>query len=147
MKKFFFRLEPLLKMRVEKEEEAFRAQVIAQQEHFYQRSVLDTLCKSLDQAREASVERILAGEFLDRYLYIESLAASKAKQEKVVEETLQELEHKRQAVVEARKEKLVLQKLKERSLEKYREELNRWEIKIIDDQCTVLTHRKSGIGD
>ena len=147
MKKFSFRLEPLLKMRVEKEEVAVRAQYLAQKEHQDQLGALETICDNLKRAREISVERISAGEFFDRYLYIDSLCESRVRQEKTVEWTSQELENRRQEMVEARKDKLVLQKLKENSITKYTDELNRWEAKILDDQCTVLTHKKRELGN
>ncbi len=142
LKKFLFRLEPVLKHRSENEEKAIMAQALAQKKYQDELGVLEAIRQNLESVTGAVMERTTAQEILARSLYIDYLASSRARQEVVVENTVRELEKKRQAVVEARKDKLVLQKLKERSRRKYIEEFNRWEAKSIDDQCTVLSHRR-----
>lgn len=146
-KRFSFRLEPVLKYRSEKEEQAVMAQAGAQVEYHKQLGVLDEVRIGLEMARATGPERITGGECLARSLYIEYLTGFQEKQEEAVERARLNLEKKRQAVIDARMDKLVLEKLKEKSYSRHVEELNRWEIKTIDDQCTVLTHRKSGFGE
>ncbi|MCL6477612.1 MAG: flagellar FliJ family protein [Peptococcaceae bacterium] len=146
MKKFSFRLEPVLEYRSEKEKKAVLEQSLAQKEYLGQLSILEDICYKLDGALENETDNLAVGERLARSLYIDYLTASRARQEKVVEGALRELEKKRQKVIKARKETLVLQNLKDRLQGRYMKELNRWEAKTIDDQCTVLTHRKRGIG-
>ncbi|MFZ5632066.1 MAG: flagellar FliJ family protein [Bacillota bacterium] len=147
MKRFSFRLEPVLEYRSEKEEKAILEQSLAQKEYLEQLSILEDIRHRLDDAMETGTDSFAVGECLARSLYIDRLTAFQARQEKVVDGAFRELEKKRQKVIKARKDRLALQNLKDRLHEKYVKELNRWEAKAIDDQCTVLTYRKEGIGD
>lgn len=142
MKRFLFRLEPVLKHRSEKEEKAIMAQALTQKKYQDELGILEAIRQSLRSVKETGMERVTAQECLARSLYIDYLTSSQARQEEVVQSTVRELEKRRRAVIEARKDKLVLQKLKEKFHRKHIEELNRWEAKTIDDQCTVLTHRR-----
>ncbi len=144
LKKFSFRLEPLLKYRSDREERAVMNQARTQKEYQDRLDVLENINIKLKNAWEAGLERATADECLARSLYIDYLAASRDRQEKAVESTLGELEERRRAVVEARKDKLVLEKLKEKLYLKNMDEHNRWEIKTIDDQCTAINHRSRG---
>lgn len=142
MKGFSFRLEPVLKYRSEKEEMAVMAQSLAQKEYQDQLNILENICKSLEEAREDMPGRITAEECMSRWLYIDFMTEYQARQEKVVEKSCHELEMRRRAVAEARKDRLILQKLKERQHQKHMEKLSRWEAKSTDDQCTALAHRE-----
>lgn len=137
VKGFSFRLEPVLKYRKDKEEMAVMAQSVAQKEHQDQLNILEDIRQRLEAAREDMPDRITAEECLARWLYIDFMADSQARQEDVVDRACRELEKRRQAVAEARRDKLVLQKLKDRQYRKYTEKLNRLEAKYTDDQCTV----------
>ncbi|MFZ5648340.1 MAG: flagellar export protein FliJ [Bacillota bacterium] len=143
MKRFFFRLEPVLKNRADKEEKAIVARAAAQKEYQKQLDMLEKIRSDLRNSREAAVSgRATVEEFLSRSLYIDYLTVSLAKQEKVVEKAGQELEKKRLAVIQARKDKLVLQKLKEKLYQDHMHQVSLWEAKLTDDQCTSLTHRR-----
>ncbi|MFZ5650292.1 MAG: flagellar export protein FliJ [Bacillota bacterium] len=144
MKKFSFRLEPVLKNRTDKEERAIVAQSAAQKEYLDQTGMLDKISRDLSNAREAVSGKMTVEEFLSRSLYIDYLAASLTKQESVVEKARRELEKKRQAVIQARKDKLVLQKLKEKLYQDHIQQVSLWEAKFTDDQCTSLSHRRKG---
>lgn len=142
LKGFSFRLEPVLKYRKDKEEMAVMAQSLAQKEYQDQLKILEDIRKSLEEAREVMPGRITAEECLARWLYIDRMTESQSRQEEVVDRTCRELEKKRRAVAEARKDKLVLQKLKDRQYRKYIDKLNRLEAKYTDDQYTALAHRE-----
>lgn len=142
MKKFSFRLETVLKDRTDKEERAIVAQSAAQREYLEQTGMLEKIRRDLSNAQEAVSGKMTVEEFLSRSLFIDYLAASLAKQESVVEKARRELEKKRQAVIQARKDKLVLQKLKEKLYQYHTQQMGLWEAKFTDDQCTSLSHRR-----
>ncbi|MCL6611803.1 MAG: flagellar export protein FliJ [Peptococcaceae bacterium] len=142
MRKFSFRLEPVLEYRSKKEERAAMEQARAQKEYRDQRFILETIRRELAAVRESGTERPTAEECLARSLYIDYLTAAQARQEKVVAKASQNLEKRRREVVEARKDKLVLKKLKEKLYGKYMDEMNRLETKITDDQCMALSSRR-----
>jgi len=144
MKKFSFRLEPVLKNRSEKEERAILEQAAAQREYNKQLNLLENIRISLNKARETVLGEMTVDDCLARTLYIDYLETSLTRQEKVVDNSLRDLERKRRTVIQARKDKLVLQKLKEKLYESHIHELNIWEAKLIDDQCTALIYRRKG---
>lgn len=134
----------MLKNRTDKEEQAIVAQAAAQKEYQTQLNMLEKMRLDLIIAREAVSGRMTLDQFLSRSLYIDYLSASISKQERVVEKARGELERKRHAVIQARKDKLVLQKLKEKLYQDYVQQVGLWEAKLTDDQCTSLSHRKKG---
>lgn len=142
MKKFFFRLEPVLKNRAEKEERAIVARSAAHREYLEQTGLLEGIRRELINAREALPGKMTVEELLPRSLFIDYLATSLARQEIVVEKARRELEKKRQEVIQARKDKLVLQKLKEKLYQDHTQQVSLWEAKFTDDQCTSLSYRR-----
>lgn len=144
MKKFSFRLEPVLKNRSEKEERAILEQAAAQREYNKQLNLFEKIRTSLNKARETVTGGMTVDDCLARTLYIDYMETSLTKQEQVVDNSLRDLERKRRALIQARKDKLVLKKLKEKLYESHIRELNIWEAKLIDDQCTALIYRRKG---
>ncbi|MFZ5644562.1 MAG: flagellar export protein FliJ [Bacillota bacterium] len=142
MKKFSFRLEPVLKTRETKEEQAIIAYSLAQKEYRSQQEKLEVLRDRLRETSDYKSDGTSAHDFLARTLYINYLNISIKKQEDVVETALKELERKREALVKARKDKLIMQKLKEKLYEDYLSDLNRWEAAVNDDQCMAQAYRK-----
>lgn len=144
MKRFSFRLEPVLKNRTDNEERAVVAQTAAQREYRGQLALMEKIRLDLRNAREAASGKMTVEDFLSRSLYIDYLAVSLAKQEEVVEKARRDLEKKRLTVIQARKDKLVLQKLKEKLYQDHLQQVSLWEAKLTDDQCTALSYRRKG---
>ncbi|KJS65383.1 MAG: hypothetical protein JL50_16510 [Peptococcaceae bacterium BICA1-7] len=144
MKSFLYRLEPVLKSRANEEVKAILAQSAAQKEYAEQLGELEKLKNDLENMFEKECSLITTQEYLTRWVYMDFLKNSAERQEDAVEKARRELERKRKALIKARKDKLVLQKHKDRLYESYIAELNRWEAKINDDQCTALAHRRKG---
>lgn len=144
MKRFSYRLDPVLKSRKDEEEKAIIAQSAAQKEYTDQLGELEKLRTDMQNACENECACFTAQEFLTRLVYMDFLKDSAERQEEIVEKARRELERKRKALIKARKDKLVLQKHKDRLYESYIAEMNRWEAKINDDQCTALAHRRKG---
>ena len=146
MKKFSFSLEPVLNFRAEKEEKAVLEQSLAQGEHQRRLEALEGTLRRLAGAGEEGKEKITAEDLLARTLYIDYLTECRDKQQSAVEKALRGLEIKRRLLTEARQDRMILEKLKSRLRQKYLEDLNKWESRINDDQCTALTYRKKGLG-
>lgn len=142
MKGFSFRLEPVLKHRAEKEQKAVLAQSLVQQELTRQEKLLATISEKLNMIRNSAAEGAWAGEFLTRQLYMDYLTIRHEQQSEIVKNASLELEKKRRAVIEARKDKLILEKLKEKLYDKYKAGISKQEEKLADDQSTILTYRK-----
>ncbi len=77
------------------------------------------------------------------YLYIAGLKNRIDEQEKILKEFKEALEMKRARLIEASKGKKVLEIMKERSLNSYREDQNREDQKATDDMVNSL-HKRSG---
>ncbi len=145
MKGFFFRLEPVLRLRSEKEQAAVLAQSRARKDYREQLDMLESIRERIENVFERSPDS--AGDYLAKWLYIDSLKASREMQERAVEKARRELEKKRREVTEARKDRLTLQKLKDRQYQWHVQKLSRLETKITDEHCTAQARRKEGLGE
>lgn len=144
MRRFSYRLDSVLKRRANEEEKAIIAQSAAQEEYTVRLGELEKLRTNLKNACETEYRELNTHEIMTRWVYMDYLKTSAEEQEQVVEKARRELERKRKALVKARRDKLVLQNHKDRLYESYIAELNRWEAKLNDDQCTALAHRRKG---
>lgn len=144
MKKFSYRLAPVLKSREDSEEKAILDQAAAQKEYLEKLGELEKIKKDLHSACDNENNETTANEFMTRWMYIDFLKNSIKRQEAAVEAARREMERKRKALIQARKEKLVLQKHRDRIYHNYVAELHKWEEKLNDDQCTALVYRKKG---
>jgi flagellar FliJ protein len=144
MKKFSYRLEPVLKSRSDKEEKAILAQSAAQREYGLQLEELERLQSNLDNICATGGQEMSAHDLTTRWLYIDFMKTCAHKQGEVVEKARRELERKRSALIKARQDRLVLEKHRDRLYENYMEDLLKWEEKMNDDQCTALAHRRKG---
>lgn len=143
MKRFFFSLEPVLKQRSEQEEKAVAEQSLAQQEYKRQVDDLEYMRANLKRANEAAYEKN-ADDILAGMLYIDHLKASLKEQGEVVDKSCLHVKNKMKVLMEARKKKLVMQKLKEKQYQKHLQEFNQYEAGIVDDQVIALTYRGRG---
>lgn len=145
MKKFVFRLDPVLQQRAMEEEKAILEQAEAQQEYNDKVRLMDKTRNSLD--------RVL-GEIPDHYtdsshvlyknMYINYLTGQLSRQQVEVNQAGEVLEGKRRAVTEARKNKLVLEKLKENQLRAFMDNSNMIEQKALDEMGTMQISRQKG---
>lgn len=137
MKRFDFSLESLLQHRAGLEKGALLDKVQAQEELSQCREVLehtlDLLNRSLDSFQAKRLDPV---DGLNNYLYREFLTSSKQMQELQVAGAETELERRRQMLVEARREKLILEKLKEKQFYTYQKELQSIEQKNNDELAT-----------
>lgn len=142
MKKFSYRLEPVLKSRSDKEEKAIMAQAAAQKKYITRLEELEKLKRNMDNACAVGPREMTAHDFITRWVYLDYMKECSQKQEELVEKSLKELERKRNALIKARQDKLVLEKYRDRLYEVYMTDMRKWEEKLNDDQCTALAHRR-----
>lgn len=144
MAKFKFRLETLLRLRGTARDErrsqlaqAYRAEEILQQQRLRLESDLNELSKESCKAAEPGpldVDRLLETR---RYeLVLRSQQQFLEGQRKTLEA---EIERRRQALVEADREVRVLERLRERQLDRHRRDENRQEIKHLDEVAVRQT--------
>lgn len=134
MRKFTFRLEPVLKCRRAAEEQAAVALARAQREY---QQCRESLGRTEDLLRQACAEPV-PGRYdltdgLHLSLYREHLAFVRRCQEEEVKKAGLRVEECRSFTVEKRREKLLLEKLREKKFAGYREEMNRAEQKELDE--------------
>ncbi len=139
--KFTFRLEPVLKKRLENEENAILAQAHAQREYHEQLTVLQDIQINAQQFIDNSGKNLSLSGLMAGSLYFDYLKEAEARNEEVLEEKRKILDLKREDVIEASKDRMILQKLKENLREKFIHKKEKIEDKILDDQCTVFAHR------
>jgi len=138
MSRFTFRLATLLKLRERARDErraqlaqAYQAEAILGQE---QQRVADDLALLQQQSREAAgpgtldLDRLLDARRFEAVLLVQQQDLQK--KQKLLEA---EIDRRRQALVEANREVRVLELLRERQLQRHREEESRREMKLLDE--------------
>lgn len=145
--KFKFSLENLLKVRKNEE-------VLAQQNFFEAKSNLDIclrdiddMYKRIDHYREQSVT-LMRGEgtnssFLfqiDEYIWGQEEKIKSARQK--ARELMQIVEEKEEILVNAAKEYKIIEKLREKRLESFLEEVKRKELHEMDDMATMRFNKR-----
>ncbi len=140
MTKFKFKLEPVLQHRESKEKQAVLAQADAQQKYF---SLLDSLNKTRDNF-ERSLKATNNGDcfdILNNIMYRQYLKNKMIKEEKKVSKAHQQLQKCRKRTLEARKQKLIMEKLKENQLAHHIKEENSKEQKQLDEMANQIILR------
>jgi len=146
MKRFRFNLDKLLELRLYYEREAELALAKAMGEL---QSIQERLQRLAEERAEAAAERFRPGRSVAQIqatdLYIlrldktkEALLEAAARAEMVVAE-------KRQAFIEASRDRKVLDKLKEKRMKEYRYQLSLEEIKTVDDISNGTRARKNTV--
>lgn len=135
MQKFFFSLETVLKDRARKEQEAAVTQARAQK---LLQKTMDTLSKTTaaleSTFKTSQSQKVDPVESLNLVFYREVLLQRQSQQEIEVNKASNKVELCRQKTVEARMNKLVIEKLKENKLQEYHRELALEQQKIADEQ-------------
>ena len=149
--KFNFRLEPVLKHRQVLEDQAVTALAHAHRELIASReNLLKTTALLEATYRETASGSFDLAENLNLSFYRESLADARRCQEEEVSKAGVKVETCRSFAVEKRRDKLALEKLREKKYAAYRREANQAEQKEYDEQGTMRAALQSrfwpGIG-
>ena len=141
MKRYSYRFESLLNIRGIQEEEAernFREAVLILTQCIERlealRAEMKSLLEEIAEQRKSGTEIIVQQLFLD---YIKYLNGRIDQHQKLVEEAEEQVEIRRLELVEAIKERKVLESLRIKDLQRYLLELRRWEQKVLDDLSTL----------
>jgi flagellar export protein FliJ len=138
MAKFKFRLATLLRLRQSVRDErraalaqAYRAEEILRGQHGQLAGALEEVARHCQEALspgQVNIDQVLEAR---RYeLVLKSQQQEIGRQQQAVEA---EIEHRRGALSEANREVRVLEKLRDRQQDRYRQEENRREIKELDE--------------
>lgn len=144
MKKFQFRLEPVLEQRCQKEQQAVLHQSRAEQLYQERLSALEKSHRSLNNCLDTGVDTNPAGE-MHRLLYQNHLTMQIHHQSHLAKQAKEKLEQACQKTVQARQERQVLEKLKEKKWEQYHHHLRKLEAKQTDEIATAIYNHHRNI--
>lgn len=149
MKKFVFKLEPLLDYRKRLEEislKEFAVVLKTLDEEEGKLSLLNEMCKKsfddLDRLKEEGASS--AEDFNMHYSYIAGLKLHIKGQEAIIKTVRTDFEAKRNDLIEASKRKKVVETIKERNLREHVRTAEKEEQKISDDLTSSRFKRGSG---
>ncbi|MCK4460857.1 MAG: flagellar export protein FliJ [candidate division Zixibacteria bacterium] len=147
MKKFKYRLQALLKVKEHIERERQKEHATALQKVHHQSNELDRLDRSRDsslsQQRGQMKENLLVAEMLIYSRYLARLKRERLAGTELLKALEEEKEKKRTDLVEAAKERRVLEKLKERQLAKHTAEVEQVLTKEGDEIAVTCYRRKT----
>lgn len=143
MQRYRFRLESVLQHRAGLEQNALLAKARAQEELYLRQEALEHTRHLISQAMDTDQGGCVSpADSLNSFLYREYLTNCVAEQEVSVAGAECELDHRHQALVEARREKMMLEKLKERQLNSYQKQINIEEQSKNDEMAMAIYCRQ-----
>lgn len=137
MKKFQFRLEQVLEQKINLEEQTLLEQVKAQQDCIEYEQELETSKEKLEQVVRFSELDAKPDEQMHSLMYREHLQLTIQRQARLLNRALEILELRKEASVKARQERMVLERLKEKQWNEYKEMELYIEQKEIDELATL----------
>lgn len=149
MKKFEFRLQRVLEIKEElekqKERELGEAQKVVLDiiEKIENLNAIHLQCRQ-ELEKKTSEEKVDTIEMQNYYRYLKQIENNIERQLQLKFEAETELERRRVILIEASKERKILENLKERKISLYQEELNRFEQNIIDEIASNKFARGDG---
>lgn len=150
MAKFNFRLEPVVSLKKQKENQRKIALAQAKDELAKRERNLINLCEHKDECEKALIEDLLAGTVdISRkiifYAYLERLTDEISQQKERVSEARRDVEVKRDLLLETSREKKTLERLRNRMWERYLKEMRKIEQTMLDE-VGVQMHCRNGEG-
>ena len=144
MKKFKFKLQSLMNLRERREEEAkknYRESLKKINDEENKLLEMKTELKKFESEyqKTISINPELMSQF---YLYYEKLEHNVIEQREQVALAKQEMEINKKNLIEARKERKKIEKIKENELERYLDEVKKAEQKFIDEIATQKFNEK-----
>lgn len=147
MRRFEFSLQKVLDYRQRREEQAIRAFMEAQAQLLHEQAVLHKLIVEREGClRRSRRQQRLTVELLDvEQTYLSALEERIETQRERVAEAEKVAEEKREALIEAQRERKALERLREKHYEQWRQEILRTEQKVLDDLATVRAVLSPGV--
>ena len=147
MKKFRYRLEPILKIRSHTEKQRQKEHAVALQQVYRQKEQLSEIDRERERTFEFQRSR-LQGPFRTHQLLAGSRYLVRLKRDTMTGGELlkgleREAERKRLQLVEASKQRKIYEKLRERQETKFNQEVEQHERKTLDELAvTTFVHRR-----
>ncbi|MDE3074984.1 MAG: flagellar export protein FliJ [Chloroflexota bacterium] len=144
-----FRLEPVLRLRKQREKERQAQLAVYLRQQLEQQQLLDRMTDNRQAQIELLARQLHSGTIEMTYLqfghaYLERLQSLIERQTNVVRQAARATNQKRAELAQAMKERKVIDKLKERWWEELLEEERHQEVKLIDEVGTVQFNRQRG---
>lgn len=139
--KFKFRLDKLLEIRMQKEEECKREFNESQRQKKIIENKLQELNENYDKYKGISQMRNIVYQKLKRY-YLKGLQTGMKETEKALNKKIMEVENKRSELKEKQVDRKIVETLKEKKYESYVKEQNRVEQITIDEIALYSYMRK-----
>ncbi len=135
MKQYSYSMQSVLDYRRDVEEEKKQKFAEVQKEYLRQKQILSDIEQKLKDAFSAKADssQCRVYELKNLCQYIQYLKEKKEIQERLVIEVEKAMEARRQQLISAQKDRKIIEKHKDKSLEQYHIELNQAEQKIIDE--------------
>lgn len=144
MIRFQFRLQRVLELRKRKEEEKERElahlKTMLREAEAFLEELRDETVKVSDQMGSLNNnpdQSLDMQELLRYYDYLEQLRHTILDQIDAIKTIIVNIERKRDELIEASKGRKIIEKLKDRQYEKFREFVDQWENKFIDEMGTI----------
>lgn len=141
---FKYRLEPILTLKEKLEESKKRELGLAQQCHDKIRVEKEKLIKeqqaAYEEAKVQSSKKVNVGQLKQFHHYVQYMEQAIVLKNEEMEVAAQKVEQKREELIEAVKERKILENLKEIHLDEFREEEKRKENSIVDE---IVTYKYS----
>ena len=150
VKKFKYRLEPLLKIRQHREKERQKEHAAAAQEVVKQKQELESLdfhrAETFDLQRQRLVGTMSVAEALICSRYLVKLKRQRMAGTGLLHGLEREAEKKRRKLVEAARERKMYELLKEKQKLRHRQEIEKFDQKQLDEVAVVAFRRKKENG-
>ncbi len=143
---FRFKMQSVLDYRSNIEEKVLGEYSDLKRRHADEKEILKQLVgrrrEAVTELRATENKVMSALEIAERISYIESIRVQEEQQKTVIREVKALVEHKRRELMEAVKNKKVMEKLKERHAEEYRKEMSELEQKNSDEMSVLKFGRR-----
>lgn len=153
MARFRFRLEPLLKLRELREEQRKRklAEVVKELSQYREQEekILSQISECYDLVRSKCMKGpVEISSIIADRRYLNQLHAAKKLNDEAIEKTEYKLEYVRRELMEAKKQKDIIKKVKEKLKARFMEEERKKEDKELDDLTSsrMAWFRSRGVG-
>src|SRR5690554_4321690 len=130
-------MERVLEWRENLEKDSMEKFAVKQNELAKEKSILDNLKKEYEHTKQKLLKRISIEELRQIQLYKQMLEDKIDNQIQVVNRKTIELENVRNELIDAQKERKIMEKLKERDYSNYQEELKAFEQKQLDEMAVL----------
>ena len=133
MQKYNFSMEKILDLRSNKEKDEMTRFAALQNELHQQKKLLSNLEKDMENLNRDGYKKVDVNQLRLNHLYKQNLVNQMDVQSEIIEETSHDLENKRLDLIEAQKDRKIMEKLKEKDFILYKNNVKAMEQKELDE--------------